>query len=51
MDETTKIRPASLELGDLDTEFSALAQSLNFDPEQAEAEREDPAGRAGELQP
>ena len=28
---------ASVELGDLEGEFSSLAQSLNFDPEQAEA--------------
>ncbi len=32
-----RLQSASVELADLDTEFSALAQSLNFDPEQAEA--------------
>lgn len=31
-----RLQSASLELGDLDAEFSALATSLNFDPEQAE---------------
>lgn len=31
-----RLLSASVELGDLDAEFSALAQSLNFDPEQAE---------------
>ncbi|MFZ5495850.1 MAG: DNA repair protein RecN [Verrucomicrobiota bacterium] len=32
-----RLQSASLELGDLDAEFSSLATSLNFDPEQAEA--------------
>ena len=32
-----RLQSASLELGDLDAEFSSLAASLNFDPEQAEA--------------
>lgn len=32
-----RLQSASLELGDLDAEFSALAASVNFDPEQAEA--------------
>lgn len=32
-----RLQSASLELGDLDAEFSTLATSLNFDPEQAEA--------------
>ncbi len=32
-----RLQSASLELGDLDGEFSSLATSLNFDPEQAEA--------------
>jgi len=32
-----RLLSSSVELGDLDGEFSALAQSLNFDPEQAEA--------------
>ena len=32
-----RLLSASVELGDLDSEFSSLAQSLNFDPEQAEA--------------
>lgn len=31
-----RLQSASLELGDLDAEFSTLATSLNFDPEQAE---------------
>lgn len=31
-----RLQSASLELGDLDGEFSSLATSLNFDPEQAE---------------
>ena len=31
-----RLLSASVELGDLDGEFSSLAQSLNFDPEQAE---------------
>ncbi len=31
-----RLLSASVELGDLDAEFSSLAQSLNFDPEQAE---------------
>ncbi len=31
-----RLQSASLELGDLDAEFSSLATSLNFDPEQAE---------------
>ena len=31
-----RLLSTSVELGDLDGEFSALAQSLNFDPEQAE---------------
>lgn len=31
-----RLQSVSLELGDLDAEFSALATSLNFDPEQAE---------------
>ena len=35
-----RLQSASLELGDLDTEFSTLATSLNFDPEQAEALQE-----------
>ena len=32
-----RLMAASVELGDLDGEFSSLAQSLNFDPEQAAA--------------
>ena len=32
-----RLLSTSVELGDLETEFSSLAQSLNFDPEQAEA--------------
>jgi DNA repair protein RecN (Recombination protein N) len=32
-----RLQSASLELADLDAEFSSLATSLNFDPEQAEA--------------
>ncbi|MDB6114929.1 MAG: recN [Lacunisphaera sp.] len=32
-----RLLSASVELGDLDGEFSSLAQSLNFDPEEAEA--------------
>lgn len=32
-----RLHSASVELGDLEAEFSSLAQSLNFDPEQAEA--------------
>jgi len=32
-----RLLSTSVELGDLDAEFSSLAQSLNFDPEQAEA--------------
>lgn len=32
-----RLQSASLELGDLDAEFSTLATSLNFDPEQAES--------------
>ena len=32
-----RLLSSSVELGDLDGEFSSLAQSLNFDPEQAEA--------------
>ena len=32
-----RLQSASVELGDLDAEFTALASSLNFDPEQAEA--------------
>jgi len=31
-----RLLSSSVELGDLDAEFSSLAQSLNFDPEQAE---------------
>ena len=31
-----RLQSAAIELGDLDGEFSSLAQSLNFDPEQAE---------------
>ena len=31
-----RLQSSSIELGDLDAEFSSLAQSLNFDPEQAE---------------
>lgn len=31
-----RLQSASVELGDLDAEFTALASSLNFDPEQAE---------------
>jgi DNA repair protein RecN (Recombination protein N) len=31
-----RLLSSSVELGDLETEFSSLAQSLNFDPEQAE---------------
>jgi len=31
-----RMQSAAIELGDLDAEFSSLAQSLNFDPEQAE---------------
>lgn len=32
-----RLQSASLELGDLDAEFSTLATSLNFDPEQADS--------------
>ena len=32
-----RLLSTSVELGDVDAEFSSLAQSLNFDPEQAEA--------------
>lgn len=32
-----RLQSAALELGDLDAEFSTLATTLNFDPEQAEA--------------
>ncbi len=32
-----RLLSCSVELGDLEAEFSSLAQSLNFDPEQAEA--------------
>lgn len=32
-----RLLSTSVELGDLDAEFSTLAQALNFDPEQAEA--------------
>jgi DNA repair protein RecN (Recombination protein N) len=32
-----RLLSTSVELGDLDAEFSSLAQALNFDPEQAEA--------------
>lgn len=32
-----RLLSSSVELGDLDAEFSSLAESLNFDPEQAEA--------------
>jgi DNA repair protein RecN (Recombination protein N) len=44
-DESSKVladrlQSASLELGDLDAEYSTLATSLNFDPEQAEALQE-----------
>ncbi len=35
-----RLLSCSVELGDLDAEFSSLAQSLNFDPEQAEALQE-----------
>jgi DNA repair protein RecN (Recombination protein N) len=35
-----RLQSASLELGDLDAEYSTLATSLNFDPEQAEALQE-----------
>ncbi|MEI6106391.1 MAG: DNA repair protein RecN [Opitutae bacterium] len=35
-----RLLSCSVELGDLDAEFSFLAQSLNFDPEQAEALQE-----------
>ena len=31
-----RLQSSAVELGDLDAEFSSLAQSLNFDPEQAE---------------
>lgn len=31
-----RLQSTTIELGDLDAEFSSLAQSLNFDPEQAE---------------
>ena len=31
-----RLQSTAIELGDLDAEFSSLAQSLNFDPEQAE---------------
>lgn len=42
LDEASKplsdrLLSASVELGDLDAEFSSLAQSLNFDPEHAES--------------
>jgi len=42
LDEASKpladrLQSAAVELGDLDAEFAALASSLNFDPEQAEA--------------
>ena len=42
LDEASKpladrLQSAAVELGDLDAEFSSLASSLNFDPEQAEA--------------
>ena len=33
---TDRLQSSSLELGDLDAEFTTLASSLNFDPEQAE---------------
>lgn len=32
-----RLHSASIELGDLDAEFAALASSVNFDPEQAES--------------
>lgn len=32
-----RLHSASIELGDLDAEFSALASSVNFDPDQAES--------------
>jgi DNA repair protein RecN (Recombination protein N) len=35
-----RLLACSVELGDLEAEFSTLAQSLNFDPEQAEALQE-----------
>jgi DNA repair protein RecN (Recombination protein N) len=35
-----RLQAVSIELGDLDAEFSTLASSLNFDPEQAEALQE-----------
>ena len=35
-----RLQSASVELADLDAEFSSLATSLNFDPEQAEALQE-----------
>ncbi len=35
-----RLLSTSVELGDLDAEFSSLAQSLHFDPEQAEARQE-----------
>ena len=35
-----RLLSCSVELGDLDAEFSSLAQSLHFDPEQAEALQE-----------
>src|SRR3954466_7865162 len=35
-----RLQSASLELGDLDAEFTSLGSSLNFDPEQAEALQE-----------
>lgn len=42
LDEASKpladrLQSAAVELGDLDAEFTSLASSLNFDPEQAEA--------------
>jgi DNA repair protein RecN (Recombination protein N) len=37
---TDRLMSASVELGDLDGEFSSLAQSLHFDPEQAKALQE-----------
>ncbi len=45
LDEASKpladrLQSVAVELGDIDAEFSALAQSLNFDPEQAEALQE-----------
>ncbi|MEJ1973135.1 MAG: hypothetical protein WDM96_11950 [Lacunisphaera sp.] len=35
-----RLQSASLELGDLDAEFTSLGSSINFDPEQAEALQE-----------